>query len=166
MVARHFILANLKSLERKYRTAASGKDALFFSKLAILELCGWIEESMDDVIRQCAMRYLKDAGNRKYVETMVIKRTYSFDYERFRLMMISVVGLINVERVEKKLDPSIKSKFEAVLASLKTARDAEAHTHIKGVTRVINAPSLTIAQFADVYQGLKLVETTLRSTKI
>ena len=49
---------------------------------------------------------------------------------------------------------------------LKTARDAEAHTHINGVTREINAPSITISQFADVYQGLKLTENTLRSTKI
>lgn len=165
MVAKQFILANLKRLEYKYRTAGR-KDALFFSKLAILELCGWIEESMDDVIRQCAKKHLKDTRNINYVETTVIKRTFAFDYVKFRLMLISVVGLINVEKIEKKLDPSIKSKFEAVLTSLKTARDAEAHTHIKGVTRAINAPSLTIAQFADVYQGLKLIETTLRSTKI
>lgn len=146
--------------------AKSGKDALFYSKLAILELCGWIEESMDDVIRRCAHKRLKIPANRKIVDESVIKKTYAFDYGRFRYMLIYVIGLINVERIEMKMDPLTMNRFEATLGALKKSRDAEAHTHLKGITRVINAPSITLAQFGDVYDGLKFIEKLLRTAKM
>ena len=57
MIARTYILDNLNKLDVRYRKAATLKDSLFYSKLAVLELCGWIEESMDDVILRCARRH-------------------------------------------------------------------------------------------------------------
>ena len=165
MISKSSILHNLSSLEKKYQSAKNGKDALFYSKLAILELCGWIEESMDDVVRRCSQNILKNLADRKYVEEVVIKKTYAFDYSRFRLMLIHLVGLINVERIEKKIDPLTMSRLDATLRALKKARDAEAHTHLKGVTRNVNAPSLTLAQFTDVYEGLKCMERILKTTK-
>ena len=61
MVAKNSILpGNLRSLDYRYRRAHSAlKEALFCSKLAILELCGWIEESMDDMVRRCATEALE-----------------------------------------------------------------------------------------------------------
>ena len=165
MIAKSYILANLKGLEKKFKTSPP-KDALYFSKLAILELCGWIEESMDDVVIRCAKAHLKDAANLKYIEGDVVKRTYAFDYEKFRFMLIRLVGLVNVERIESKMDAVLKLKFASTLDALKRARDSEAHTHIKGVARVINAPSITIAQFQDVYAGLKEVEKLVKAAKL
>ena len=121
---------------------------------------------MDDVVRRCAQKRLKVIANRKFVEETVIKKTYAFEYARFRLMIIHVVGLINVERIEKKIDPRTMSQFDATLKALKKARDAEAHTHLKGVTRIVNAPSFTIAQFSDVYEGLRCMEQLLKTAKL
>lgn len=165
MIAKSYILSNLRGLERKFTTSSSQKDSLYYSKLAILELCGWIEESMDEVIVRCAKAHLKDAGNLRFVQDQVIKKTYAFDYEKFRLMLIRLVGIINVERLEQKMDASIRPSFESTLAALKRARDSEAHTHIKGVTRAINAPSVTISQFQHVYAGLKHIEELVKETK-
>ena len=50
MIAKSYILANLNALDARYKRASRAKDALFASKLALLELCGWIEESMDDIV--------------------------------------------------------------------------------------------------------------------
>ena len=58
----------------------------------------------------------------------------------------------------------LRSCAESTLGTLKAARDAEAHTHIKGVTRRINAPSVTLCQFVAVYDGLVEVDSFLRRT--
>lgn len=166
MLAKSDIQATLKALDIKYRKATKPKDALFYSKLAVLELCGWIEESMDDSVRRCAKKHLKVQANRDFVEERVIDKTYAFDYNRFRFMLIRVVGIINVERLEQKMNSTILSSFKSSLGALKKVRDSEAHTHIHGVTKTIDAPSVIRSQFKHVYAGLKEIETLLRSAKI
>jgi len=42
----------------------------------------------------------------------------------------------------------------AALSSLKIVRNAEAHTHLEGRTRTLNAPSVTIGQFQPICDGL------------
>ena len=50
MIAKSYILSNIKRMNYKYIQARSNKEALFFAKMALIELSGWIEESMDDII--------------------------------------------------------------------------------------------------------------------
>lgn len=163
MIARAYMQDNLSRLDSLFRRARTSKEALFYAKLAVLELCGWIEESMDDVILRCAMRCLRDPKNRRHVREQVVKRTYGFEYEKhFRAMLTRVVGLMNVERLESRLDPTIHARFIATLTTLSSVRNAEAHTHLKGVTKTLNAPSVTIGQFSDVYAGLRAYDAALR----
>lgn len=166
MITRRSILANLKTLDRKFSLATTPKESLFYSKLALLELCGWIEESMDDIVLRCACRHLANTNNITFVETQIIKKTHGFDYENnFRQMLIKLLGIINVESIEKRLDQNKLAKFRATLDGLKKTRDPEAHTHIKGVTRSINAPSITLAQFPALYDGLLEFQKGLASIK-
>jgi len=163
MIAKTSIFRNLTRLDNLYNKSGSTKQSLFLSKLAILELCGWIEESMDDIIRRCATRNLRDASNSKYVEESIIKKTYGFEYERhFREMLISLIGFIYVEKLERKVDKTKFQNLKPALGALKTYRDVEAHTHIKGVTKRLDAPSATISKFFTVYDGLKDFEQNLR----
>lgn len=162
MITHSSILANLRTLDRMFRNATSRKESLFYSKLAVLELCGWIEESMDDVVLCCARRHLKDEANFTYVQNEIVRRTSGFDYQQhFRRMLIQLLGVINVERIEKRVDQSKRLKLTATLEALKTVRNAEAHTHIKGVTRHINAPSVTLNQFPALYEGLVEFDATM-----
>ena len=166
MITKSYILENLKTLDRSYAKASSARKSLFYSKLAILELCGWIEESMDDVILRCARRHLKNNANVKFVRKEIVQRTYGFDYERhFRSMLIQLLGLINVEKIEKSVDQRKHIQLKATLKALKTVRDSEAHTHIKGVTRSINAPSATLNQFPALYDGLMEYDRTIGNTR-
>ena len=114
------IRENLKSLDKAYGSSRSAKKALFYSKLAILELCGWIEESMDRVVRSCAIRNLKDQRNRKFIEETVIEKTYGFGYnENFRRMLIHVVGLRGVEIVERSMDDATLEMLRSTLVHSK-----------------------------------------------
>jgi hypothetical protein len=159
-------VSNLEGISRSYLRASSKRESFFLSKLAILELCGWIEESMDDLVMRCAMRHLKVPDNRRYCEKDVVDKTYGFDYERnFRFMLIRLLGLINVEKVEAQVDQNKRDAMVAALSSLKTQRNTEAHTHLRGTIRTINAPSVTMAQFQPLYEGLTEFDRVIRRAR-
>jgi len=163
MIARSYIESNLKQLDKLYLNAVTPKSKLYYSKLAMLELCGWIEESMDDIVQKSANRLLRSQASKNYITNTIINPTYGFEYKKHFMKMLSyVVGLINVEKLEDKLDPLKKARLESALGTLKVARNREAHTHLKGVTRQVDAPSITISLFNHVFDGLKDIELNLK----
>lgn len=166
MISKSYILRNLSQLDNAYRDAKSQKHALYFSKLAILELCGWIETSMDDIVLAHCKRNVKLSVNSKYISDDVVKRTYGFDYQRhFRKMLISLIGIVACEKVEAQFSSQVHVTFTAQLNSLKLIRDRLAHTYLKGsaIAVSIDAPSVTKARFNDIYVGLKEFERVLRT---
>lgn len=166
MIAKTYILQNLGQLDSAFRKAKSQKHGIYFSKLAILELCGWIEISMDDIILAHCGRHVTTPKNSKFVSDDIVKRTYGFDYERnFRKMLINLVGIVTCEKLEGQIPVAVHTKFVAQLQSLKAVRDRLAHTYLKGpvATMIIDAPSVTKARFNDIYDGLKAFECGLRS---
>lgn len=167
MITKSYIFNNLKTIESLYISSPTTKKGLFYSKLAILELCGWIEETMDDIILRCAKRHIKDNDNLDFVESEVIKRTYGFEYKKhFRRMLIHTLGIINLEKLERKFNPIAFQLLESSLETLKICRDKEAHTHLKGMTRRLDSPSVTINRFNYVYDGLKDIDIKIRKSKL
>ncbi|KQW27879.1 hypothetical protein ASE36_15490 [Rhizobium sp. Root274] len=165
MVVKKYIEENLKHLDQAYRKEADGKKATYYSKLAILELCGWIELSMDSLVLDHCARKVKLPSNVKLVETNVNK-TYGFDYEQhFRKMLIHLIGIPACEQIERTIDVAAKTKLEAQLSSLKKVRNGLAHTYIKGTPKAnsIDAPSVTRARLVDIYDGLKAFQKALNS---
>jgi hypothetical protein len=165
MISKSYITDNLKTLNAAYNNA-SGKQALYFSKLAILELCGWIELSVDDLIERHAIRHLRDASNRKFVTGDIIKRNSGFDYNtNFRHMMMRTIGIITLEKVEAAIGPAVIAPFSAQLSNLKAVRNQLAHTYVKGTGATLNidAPSVTRARFGDLHGGLIAYEAQLRT---
>jgi 2-iminobutanoate/2-iminopropanoate deaminase len=163
------IQSNLNQIEKLYQKYMSGKSGgrvEYFSKLAIIETCGWIEESMDDIIRRCANKHLKESKNIRFIEGL-IGDTHSFKYhDNFRNMLIQTIGIINVEKIEQVFDTKKFLKMTSSLGELKQRRDNQAHTYIKGTTLNIDAPSLTKNRFQKVYEGLKDIEACLRKTRL
>ena len=167
MISKSYIINNLNTIESLYRKSTTTKKSLFYSKLAILELCGWIEESMDDIILRCTKRYIKNINNLDFVESSIIGRTYGFEYNKhFRKMLIQIFGIINLEKLENRFHPTKFQILESNLETLKICRDTEAHTHIKGVTRRLDSPSVSLNRFKDVYDGLKDIENKIRKSRI
>lgn len=163
MIARSYIESNLKQLNRLYLEANTQKSKLYYSKLAMLELCGWIEESMDNIVQMCANRELTLQASKNYIANQIVKPTYGFEYKKHFMKMLSyVIGLINIEKLENKLDSIKKARLESALGTLKSARNREAHTHLKGVTRQVDSPSITINLFDNVFEGLKDIEVNLK----
>lgn len=162
MIAHSYIKKNLLYLDRKYRTASSLTEASYCSKLAILELCGWIELSMDDIVERGCMRSLKEGSNRKAVKDK-IKRNYGFEYERhFQSLITALIGFYGYEKIEKSVPVAVSTPFKSELSNLKARRNSLAHTYFKGVTQNYDAPSITISRYHSVASGLDAYDKALR----
>lgn len=166
MVTKSYIGKNLKVCNRLYIESTSVQKGLFYSKLAILELCGWIEMSMDDIALRTATRLIRNPQHIKFFKQEIVARISGFDYEQhFRRMLMAIIGLRGVAQMEKAVN---QSKFQPMCGALNTLRlyrNKHAHEYIKGTTLVLDAPSLTISRFQTIYSGLTDVERVLRSMR-
>lgn len=164
MIAKSYIEQTLIELDRLYNQSTSQKKAIYYSKLALLELCGWIEESLDNIILMHANRKLKDKANKDYCEKNIIRPNYGFDYKKnIRPMLMQLIGLIALESLEKELEKTGKiSLLKSYLGTLIASRNEAAHTHLKGITRTYNAPSRILGDFQRIYVVLKHFESELR----
>ena len=159
MIAKSYIEANLKELDRRFRNARTQKEPLYFSKLAVLELCGWVEISIDDLICRAVRRKVKDARKFETFSTKLVRNNYGFHYERnFRKLLCSAIGEIHVADIELNMDQLKRQQLESELNTLSSNRNSLAHTYLKGVTQQVDAPSRTLSRFHLTYAGLKEFE--------
>ena len=166
MIAKTYILKDLKAIDSLYKKARTPKQSLFYSKLAIIELCGWIEMTMDEIVLRCAKRHIKETGNYNWLEKELVGRIYGFDYKsHFRKMLLGILGMSCVEIVEARVDQTKFLKMKSELAALKGIRDPAAHTHLKGATTSLDAPSVTLNRFNQIYEGLIEIDAQLREYK-
>ena len=167
MVDKTQIENNLTQIKALFQKHIGDNEAPYYSKLAILETCGWIEESMDDIVMLFAKRHIVNSDNLDFVEKTIISRTTSFQYDRhFRHMLMRVLGIINLERLENSLNERKFTQMMSSLGVLKQRRDDQAHTYTKGTTPRIDAPAWTERRFQDVYEGLKDIEHHINEMSI
>ena len=163
MVRKGVIVRNLREIEALYNEARSNKKKHYFAKLAILELCGWLESTQDDLIRSSAGRCISLPPNQTLISSE-IKRTHGFDYEQnFRRLLILIVGLSQLEKVEQEFDKGGSlAKLVGLLSKLKESRNMAAHTHTSGVLPTIDAPSVVRKNLEDLYVYLRQLERILK----
>lgn len=156
MVNKRGILQTINNLEVLYNNN-TGQQQTYYSKLALLELCGWIEQTMDTIVENCANRKLTETSNINYVQKSIIGRTYGFLYgDHFRQMLMKVIGLIKLEILEAKINSNGDlDRLISILEALKIRRNEAAHTTITGVTPQYDAPSLIKAKLNQIYPILR-----------
>ena len=159
MIAKSYIESNLKEIELRFSKARTQKEPLYFSKLAVLELCGWLEISIDDLVCRAVRKRVKDVRVVAKFEESVVNPVYGFHYKKhFRKMLCSAVGEITMHEIETKMDQLKRQRLESELNALSVNRNSLAHTYLKGITQNIDAPSRTIARFQITYDCLKEFE--------
>lgn len=164
MISKSYIQQTLNELDKLYAESTSQKKTIYFSKLALIELCGWVEVTIDDMLLRCAKRKLKE---KSFVENYegLIDKNYGFQYlTNVRPLLIELLGLVGVEKIEKKLEKKAHiTLLKTSLGNIKTSRNEAAHTYIKGVTRKFNAPSLTIGDFGRISNALEILDSELKN---
>lgn len=163
MIVKGYIQSTLDDMETLYNCHHSLKKDIYYSKLALIELCGWIEESFDSIIKLSIRNKLKSHSYKKYMND-TINNTHGFQYNtHFRKMLIVALGICDAEKLEQKIDKVGNIQLlTSTLATLKNIRNENAHSYIKGTTTTIQTPSVTKAQFARIYPIIKQIEKEIR----
>lgn len=128
MLSTQELLANLTYHESVYNN--SGADlrmALLSSKSSILEVCGWVEQAMDQIVIDCSTRCKLSPTRHESVKKKYIEKTYGFHYENhFEKMLIAVVGYKRLEAIENVVPVN---NLQSILKNLTKLRNHYAHTH-------------------------------------
>lgn len=155
----------LKDLQKLYDNPADIVHKDYYSKLALLELCGWLEYVQDEIIRTYSDNNISDQKNKDDISDNVIGRTYGFDYmDHFRPMIIKLIGYKETEAFENKL--KLAGQFQILrdqLSSLWALRKRAAHTSFVGATQTYQAPSSMRKYLNSLYPILSTVEVELNS---
>jgi len=166
MIVKHYIESTIDELEKMYNNSNNQKQLIYYSKLALMELCGWVEGSMDDIVEKYCNRKLRERRNKVYAKKKIIKPNYGFQYDdNFRPMLMEAIGIVAIERVEKKLENNGAriTVLKSTLSNLRIPRNDAAHTFIKGTTSIFDTPSVTKNNFNILYPILKEIDAEIRS---
>jgi len=161
------VAATLEMLDCWYVDPAVSQDndkTMLLSKLAILELSGWLEEEFDRLIKNVADKKLNDPRFLKEV----IKESHGFKYDaHWRNMLRKVVGEVVAQRVDVAMEetyPTELGQLKALLDQLFLARCNFAHANLIAniaTQQKFNAPSFTRGQYSQLTSILSHYEEIL-----
>lgn len=160
------VTSTLQALEVWYKEPSGNLDRpKLLSKLAILELCGWLEVEFDRLIRLVEVGRLNDPD---WINKNVIEKTNGFSYNgHWRPMLCKVVGEVFARRVEQAMEtahPAELDQLKSLLGQLWKDRCSFAHADMNtniAAQQTFNAPSWTINQHAKLVQLLGRYEQAL-----
>ena len=144
------IKSTLKFLDIEYNThllhSKNSEIPVLYAKMALLEYCGWLEQTFDEIARNCIQRKPRTSAPQKLLEEK-IKTTYGLRYsQNVRPLLAYGLGVLRLSEVEKKLDATGDlTLLKSHLGTISKKRNEAAHTFIAGTTRSFDEPSTTIA---------------------
>lgn len=150
---------NLQRLDQEYNNSISDNQmTLFFSKLAVMEFCGWIEESIDSILNDYIDTHIVDDRCKKIIRGF-IKQNHGFDYESNTYKIFAIVlGADNWENILDTLSPADRINFENLLKQYSKLRNKVAHTYT-GVTTNYNAPSQVFVDYNNLLSPILNIES-------
>lgn len=145
---------NILLIEAKYNDpSTTTHEQILYSKLAVLEFCGWIEESFDQILKDYSLTKVS-VVNQRYVDTAIIRKNYGFEYDsNTRPMFCRVLGIKNLEDMESILDDGrgVVTILKSLLSNYTTKRNDAAHKSTPlGTTLSYFAPSTVLGDFRSV----------------
>lgn len=149
----------LHLLKRRYDSVANGKNTRntplkleLLSKLALLELGGWIEMTIDKILEDYVSRKISDAQEQVSIRQSVIMSVFGFDPHRHVWPLFErILGVENCRRLKMDLEQKrLLHPFQSYLRNLWEQRSQEAHTYRIGVTHSVNTPSWTLSRFFQI----------------
>lgn len=151
MILKRDILPLLEDIDSAFGGADPQFSALY-SKMAIIELCGWLEQSFDSIASRCVKNRIATPVYRD-VFNSIVSKNYGFHYTKnYRRMMLQTIGVLQMEQLELQLTATgEKNILESTLEILGVERNRAAHTTTAGAMPTYQAPSTTISQFKNLF---------------
>ncbi|WP_455524138.1 hypothetical protein [Porphyromonas endodontalis] len=150
----------LKDLDSTYSTFMSHPSLPeLLSKTALIELCGWIEDSIDQILYDYLGSRLSNLDLVKNIKDQ-IKRNHGFKYESVLGMLSMAIGARDLEILLSKIQFPI---LEGHLNAYSSKRNKAAHTHIVGTTPTYDAPSKILQDFKSIMSVITVIEREIGS---
>ncbi len=159
------IKKTLSWLDRQY-IAASAKRRIsnielqLYSKLALLELSGWLEQSFDRIVMEYLERTCGDPTYIKKCKDMLIKKVNGFNYETdVQKLLLFIIGPQKFRILENKLKTKgLFDQFHSTLNTLCELRNKAAHTHTRGTTEQFSAPSQILLYYNQITKPMQYID--------
>lgn len=157
------IEAKLQRLDTEYNNSILDPDLpIFYSKLAVIEFSGWIEDSVDSIVYDYIDNHIVDPIVKKNIKENV-NGNYGFKYySNLFKVFTSVLGVDTWENIEDKLKPQNLVDLVNVTSTFTGIRNKAAHSSIV-VTTTFSSPSSTIAAYNKVKPAMKIIEKEIAS---
>ncbi|WP_278575084.1 hypothetical protein [Alloprevotella tannerae] len=151
----------LKQLDSMYlKYTGDPSFLIILSKTALIEFCGWVEQSIDQILNEYVQSHMKEQNMINYTNSQ-IKKNYGFKYENNILKILCItIGAYNLENVLRKIN---SAQLKALLNTYSDKRNRAAHTHILGTTAKYDAPSLILNDFHQIKPIISTIENEIRS---
>lgn len=163
MIDKTEILQTLQRLDTEFNDYISDPEMpIFFSKLAVMEFCGWIEMSFDSILKDYIQSHIVDDRCKKIIEGFIRKNS-GFAYETNTFQIFSIVlGANNWENILDVIPAKEKVDFKNTLQEYSEIRNVAAHTNTAGTTSTYKAPSEVIKAFQLFLPAIQKIETEVR----
>jgi hypothetical protein len=158
----------LRQLDNWYNEPGVGSQRpKLLSKLAMLELCGWIEGELDRVVISAVAVKLNDAP---WVNEKVIGKTSGFHYgDHLRPMIARLVGETFARQIEIRMEqdyPGELDRLKELLTILWKRRCGFAHADVNtniATQQAFDAPSYSLNQYRIVKKLVDHFELAVRA---
>lgn len=157
------IEAKLQRLDTEYNNSILDPDLpIFYSKLAVIEFSGWIEDSVDSIVYDYIDNHIVDPIIKKNIKESV-NRNYGFNYySNLFKVFTSVLGVDTWENIEDKLKPQNLVDLVNVTSTFTGIRNKAAHSSIV-LMATFSSPSTTIAAYNKVKPAMMIIENEIAS---
>ena len=137
---------------------------ILFSKLAILELCGWIEVSVDKVLCDYVDNNVTKEENRKFIKK-TIDRNYGFKFDtHLQPLFCSVFGIKNCETIFGSLSEQEMASMKTTLGVCAEKRNIAAHKYTEvGITLTYSAPSEVKSYYQQLKPAFEKIEKAIQN---
>ena len=154
----------LTLLDAQYMGTVDVNMQTLYSKLAVLEFCGWLEVSFDTLWHDYVDRNLAVPDNVTRIKK-IIKKNYGFAYnDNIYPLMCSVLGVNNWENILDAFPTADFANMNAVLNSYISIRNSAAHTNTTpGVTPSFMAPSSVMYDYNKVKPAFQYLERSFNA---
>jgi len=153
----------LNKLDGLYNSSLDTQMVILYSKLAVLELCGWIETSVDIVLFEYVDTHIVNIENKNKING-IIKKNHGFDYKsNIFPLFCSVIGINNLENILDKITDTDLQNLISLSDTYTQERNKAAHTDTpNGTTRTYSAPSNVIIDFRKIKNSIVVIESEIQ----
>lgn len=159
------VSSTLSQLDTWYNEPTIGPERpKLLSKLALLELCGWLEVELDRIVLAVQAICLNDED---WVRQELIDRTYGFRYhQHFRAMLSQIIGEHAIRKIECEMEHSYPGDIERLVSYTSTLwkmRCSFAHADMANniaTQQKFDAPSWSANQYRLLSKILLRLEAT------